>query len=160
MKITLLVLIIAASAVAADENCPMHAKHAQVDQRGDRVMGFSHTKTQHNFRLHRDGGAIEVRANDATDQESIDSIRAHMKEIAKEFAAGEFSKPEEIHARKPDGVEVMRELGDAIRYEYREIERGALVRVTTRDARGIDAVHRFMKFQIEDHRTGDTGKVE
>lgn len=123
-------------------------------------MGFSHAKTKHNFRLYSDGGAIEVRANEASDEESISSIRAHLKEIAKDFAAGKFSKPEEIHARTPDGGDVMKELGDAIHYEYREIERGALVRLTTKDARGIDAVHRFMKFQIDDHRTGDSGKVE
>lgn len=24
----------------------------------------------------------------------------------------------------------------------------------------IEAVHRFLRFQIEDHRTGDSGKVE
>jgi len=26
--------------------------------------------------------------------------------------------------------------------------------------RGIDAVHRFLRFQIDDHHTGDSAKVE
>jgi len=136
-------------------NCPMHAQHTAVDQRGDQVMGFSHEKTKHTFRLLEDGGAIEVRANDGADAESIGLIRAHMKEIAKEFTAGTFTKPEQIHARMPDGVDVIKELGAAVTFEYEELDRGARVRVKTKDARGREAVHAFLRFQIKDHRTGD-----
>lgn len=133
--------------------CPMHAQHTAVDQRGDQVMGFSHEKTKHSFRLLEDGGAIEVRANDAADAESIAAIRAHLQEIAREFAAGEFSKPGEIHGRVPDGVEVMKK--EEISYAYDEIERGGRVQIRVRNARARDAVHAFLKFQIADHRTGD-----
>ena len=140
--------------------CPMHAKHTAVDQRGDTVMGFSHHATKHSFRLLRDGGAIEVRANDAADKESVQQIRTHLQEIAKEFAAGDFAKPGEIHDRTPAGVPVMKELGAAISYRYEEIERGGRVRVITKNARGVEAVHAFLRFQIDDHRTGDSGKIE
>ncbi len=145
--------------------CPMHAQHASaqhtdVDTRGDRVMGFSHETTKHSFRLLADGGAVEVRANDANDRDTIAAIRGHLQEIAKEFAAGKFAKPEEIHARMPDGVDVMKELGQTIAYRYEELERGGRLRMITSDRRGIDAVHRFLKFQIDDHHTGDSGKVE
>ena len=45
-----------------------HAAHgAAVDNRGDKVMGFSHEKTTHHFRLYKDGGAIEVEANSRDD---------------------------------------------------------------------------------------------
>ena len=146
--------------------CPMHAqhmaesKHSDVDTRGDRVMGFSHETTKHNFRLLADGGAVEVRANDAGDTETITAIRGHLQEIAKEFAAGKFAKPEEIHARMPDGVDVMKELDDAIVYRYDELERGGRLRIVTSDKRGVEAVHRFLQFQIGDHHTGDSGHVE
>jgi hypothetical protein len=140
--------------------CPMHAQHTSVDARGDRVMGFSHEMTKHSFRLLADGGAVEVRANDTNDRENITAIRVHLQEIASEFTAGKFTKPEEIHARVPDGVDVMKELNQAIAYRYEEIERGARVRIVTSDKRGLDAVHRFMRFQIDDHHTGDSGKIE
>ena len=145
--------------------CPMHAQHTSaqhtaVDTRGDRVMGFSHETTQHSFRLLADGGAVEVRANDADDRDTIAAIRGHLQEIAREFADGKFAKPEEIHARMPDGVDVMKELNQAIAYRYEELERGGRLRIITSDRRGIDAVHRFLKFQIGDHHTGDSGKVE
>jgi hypothetical protein len=141
-------------------DCPMHAQHTAVDSRGDQVMGFSHTATKHTFRLTADGGAIEVRANDAADVENIAAIRNHLREIAAEFSSGTFTKPEEIHARVPDGVEVMKSLGPAVTYQYEEVDRGARVLVTTKDARGREAVHAFLRFQIGDHRMGDSTTVE
>jgi hypothetical protein len=156
-------------ALATDPaTCPMHAEHmkqsqhssSDVDTRGDHVMGFSHEKTTHAFRVFADGGAVEVRANDEKDAESIAAIRSHLQLIAKEFADGDFAKPQETHARVPDGVPVMKALGAAIEYRYEELERGGRVRITTRDRGGIDAVHAFMRFQIRDHHTADPGKVE
>lgn len=145
---------------ATAQHCPAHAKHTDVDRRGDRVMGFSHEKTKHTFRLFEDGGAIEVRANDPKDAESIARIRAHFKDIEKDFTAGVFTRPEEIHARMPDGADVMRELRAEIRYRYEELPAGARLRVTTKNRRAVEAVHRFLKFQISDHRTGDHTHVE
>src|SRR5258706_2515053 len=85
---------------AEKTSCPMHeqrkapqeAQHHQgVVERGDQVMGFSHEKTAHHFRLYADGGAIEAESNDAQDTASRDEIRGHFAHIATMFAAGEFS---------------------------------------------------------------------
>jgi hypothetical protein len=144
--------------------CPMHAQHTAhhdaVDHRGDHVMGFSHETTKHKFRLFQDGGAVEVRANEDADAETIAAIRKHLQEIAKEFAAGDFAKPKTIHDRVPDGVPVMKELGSRILYQYEELERGGRVRIKTEESRGVEAVHQFLHFQIADHRTGDSLTVE
>lgn len=163
MMNTLLLIL----ALAGDPaTCPMHAEHTAkkhhtaVDHRGDHVMGFSHEKTKHTFRLLADGGAVEVRANDAADAESVKAIREHLQVIAKEFTAGDFTKPGTIHDRVPDGVPVMKELGAAVTYRYEELERGGRVRITTRDRRGLEAIHAFLRFQIDDHRTGDPKKIE
>lgn len=161
--IALATMLAAALALAADDSHHAHhGKHAghDVDQRGDKVMGFSHEKTRHTFRLLADGGAIEVRALDPNDAESVAAIRSHLKEIEKEFAAGKFDKPEQIHARVPDGVDVMTELRGAIRYQYEELAGGARLRIRSSDPRAIEAVHRFLRFQIADHRTGDPVDVE
>ena len=136
-----------------------HQHHEGVDRRGDAVMGFEHAKTAHHFRLHRDGGAIEVTANDAADTASRDRIRAHLREIATAFAEGDFRMPREIHDRVPPGADVMRDRRTAIRYAFEEIERGGRVRITTSDPAALSAVHDFLKFQIEDHRTGDPLEV-
>ena len=127
-------------------NCAM-------EHRGDAVMGFSHEATTHAFKLYDDGGAIEVAANDPQDAKSIEAIRAHLREIAKAFAKGDFAKPKAIHEELPDGAAEMRERRAAIKYDFAETERGGRVRISTSDAKALDAVHRFLRFQIREHHT-------
>ena len=138
-----------------------HDSHAEgVDRRGDRVMGFDHKKTTHHFLLHPDGGAIEVTANDAGDKGSRDQIRKHLGHIAKMFAEGNFKPPMLIHDRVSPGVPVMERLKGEISYEYEEIERGARVSIRTGNPEALRAVHDFLRFQIEDHRTGDSTEAK
>jgi len=149
-------LLLASAAAAAEHDhasCPMHAAHhkADVDRRGDDVMGFSHEKTKHTFTSYDDGGAIEVRALDAKDADSIAMIRKHLDAVAKDFTAGNFAKPEAIHATSPDGAAVMAAKKALIRYQYSDIENGGRVRITTKDPAAIAAVHDFLKFQIAEH---------
>ena len=127
-------------------NCAM-------EHRSDAVMGFSHETTTHAFPLYDDGGAIEVDANDAKDGKSVTAIRGHLREIAKAFAKGDFAKPKAIHEQLPDGAAEMAALRANIKYDYAETERGGRVRITTSDARALDAVHRFLKFQTREHHT-------
>ena len=72
------------------------------------------------------------------------------------FAAGDFSLPMSIHGQVPPGVEVMKERKDVIRFAYAPTAKGGAVRISTRDARALDAVHEFLRFQIEEHQTGDS----
>lgn len=62
-------LLLTMTALMAQED-----HHKGVEQRGDQMMGFSHDKTTHHFRIYADGGAIEVTANDPNDTESRDKF--------------------------------------------------------------------------------------
>jgi hypothetical protein len=133
--------------------------HQGVVERGDHVMGFSHDKTAHHFRLLADGGAIEAQANDAQDTASRDAIRSHFAHIAKMFAAGNFSAPMLIHVQNPPGTSEMKRLRDAIQYKLENTEQGARIRITAKNADALQAVHTFLRFQIADHQTGDSTEV-
>jgi len=61
MKLTILSTFLALACTCYAQST---AHHDAVNQHGDQVMGFSHEKTTHHFRLYADGGAIEVTAND------------------------------------------------------------------------------------------------
>lgn len=137
-----------------------HAHHAAVNERGDKVMGFSHEKTAHHFRLKPDGGMIEVEIKDKADAASRDQIRSHLKHIARKFAVGDFTAPMMIHAQNPPGVPAMKRLKAAIKYQFEETERGGRVRIATGDAKALAAIHEFLRFQISDHKTGDSTEVE
>ena len=150
------VLLLAATLLAQD---PAHDHHSAVDARGDRVMGFSHEKTTHHFRLYEDGGAIEVEANSAADTASRDQIRGHLRHIATMFAAGNFNAPMLIHDQTPPGVPTMQKLKPEISYRFRQTTRGAAVDIVTANREALAAVHEFLRFQISDHRTGDATAV-
>jgi hypothetical protein len=133
--------------------------HHDVEEHGDHVMGFSHDKATHHFRLYADGGAIEVDANDAKDTATRDAIQAHFTHIVKMFAAGDFTAPILIHSQNPPGSETMKRLRDEIQYRLDKISQGARFRITAKNAVALQAVHTFLRFQISDHQTGDSSEV-
>jgi hypothetical protein len=129
---------------------------AGVNARGDHAMGFSHEKSTHHFRLFADGGAIEVAANEPNDSTTTDEIRAHLSHIAKMFNEGDFQVPMFIHNKTPPGVPVMKSKRATISYIFEQIPNGGRVRIATSDNNAVEAIHQFLAFQIDDHRTGDS----
>jgi hypothetical protein len=143
-------------------SCSAHhggSRHDAVDERGDRVMGFDHTKTTHRFVLTPDGGVIDVSANSADDEASREAIRTHLAHIAKMFAEGDFEAPMLIHDQVPPGVPVMKRDRKKIRWTYEDTPAGGRVVAATKDPAALEALHAFLRFQIEDHRTGDSTAV-
>src|ERR1041385_206030 len=153
-SILALLTLVSATFVIAYAQQPKHDE--QMNQRGDHVMGFDHTKTTHHFLLQESGGSIEVTANSSDDVESRDQIRMHLQHIARMFAEGNFNAPILIHDQTPPGVPVMQELKGDIEYNYEVIERGAAVRISTKNATALKAIHDFLRFQIKEHKTGDS----
>ena len=157
--------MIAALILTIGIDCPMHAQHmnaqhaGEVDARHD-TFGMAHDASHHNLRLFKDGGAIELRANVANDSAMIDGIRKHLREIDASFVKNDFSTPMFVHGHWPDGVGEMKRLRRRIEYRYEDVDAGGRIRITATDARALHAIHDFMKFQITEHRTGDTSQVE
>jgi len=147
--------LIGLALLAAGTIAYSQSHHDEVNRRGDHEIGFSHEKTTHHFRLAKDGGAIEVTANDPNDTESRDQIRQHLTHIAMMFSAGNFNAPMLIHDQTPPGVPVMKRLKNQIKYEFEKVESGGRVKISTMNREAIDAVHEFLRFQITDHQTGD-----
>jgi hypothetical protein len=147
------IALLASPALAQSTTTDTHS--AGVDERGDHVMGFDHQKTTHHFRLTKSGGAIEVTANDAGDTESRGAIRGHLGHIARKFSKGDFEAPMLIHDREAPGVRTLQERKGRIRWTYEDMAAGGRIRIQTKDAKTLAAIHNFLRFQIEDHRTGD-----
>lgn len=152
MRHLTLIFLAAALALAQDHQ-------AMVNEHGDHVMGFSHEKTTHHFELSYDGGAIDVRANDAKDTASRDEIRSHFQHIAKMFADGNFEAPMLVHGKNVPGTATMTRLKGQLHWDLLETPRGARINITADNKEALDAVHQFLAFQIEDHQTGDCPMV-
>ena len=136
------------------EECPMHAAHTQMNERGEEGMGFSQTATTHHFYLNESGGVIQVEANESTDMTNRDDIRMHLRHIAHAFQTGDFDIPMFVHDTVPPGVPEMKRLQKHIRYVFEETPRGGRVVISSTDKHALNAIHSFLRFQIEEHKTG------
>jgi hypothetical protein len=165
MKTVIAFLIFGGLQLAAQDmqSCPMHKEHmkeasqhqADVDKHGDEAMGFPHDKTTHHFRLYSDGGAIEVTVNDTKDSQNARAIQSHLTHIVTMFSNGEFYIPMFVHGQVPPGVPVMKDKHAEISYTFEELIAGGRVRIKTTNPDALKAIHEFLRFQIEDHHTGD-----
>jgi hypothetical protein len=137
-----------------------HSHAAGVDRRGDEGMGFSHQTTAHHFTLTGDGGVISAEALDPADTSTRDSIRVHFAHIALAFSTGDFDLPMFIHDRMPPGGDTMKRLSAKISYRTEDTPRGARLVIKTGNAEALAAIHDFLRFQIADHRTGDSPEIQ
>ena len=150
-SICLLVLVFAIAASAQQT-----AHHAGVVSRGDHVMGFSHENTVHHFYLTKNGGIIEALASSCADTKSRKEIHRHFEHIATMFANGDFNAPMLIHNRVPPGVPVMKKLRMQISYQLQDEPAGSRIVISSENAKAVNAIHDFLRFQIRDHQTGDS----
>lgn len=127
------------------------AYHA-VQARGAGVMGVDQYTSRHVFEDLPDGGRIVLERNDARDTADVATIRAHLREIAAQFARGDFAAPFLVHAQTVPGTATMAARRSAITYTAVERPRGAELRIRTRDREALAAVHAFLAFQRSDHR--------
>ena len=169
MKTVIAFLLFGGLQLAAQdmESCPMHkgymkeaAQHqADVGKHGDEAMGFPRDKTTHHFRLYSDGGAIEVTANDTKDYENMRATRSHLTHIVTMFSNGEFSIPMFVHDQVPPGVPVMKDKRAEISYSFEELPAGGRVCIKTTNPDALKSIHDFLRFQIQDHHTGDATEI-
>jgi hypothetical protein len=169
MKTVIAFLLFGGLQLAAQDmqSCPIPKEHmkgaaqhqADVEKHGDEAMGFSHDKTTHHFHLYSDGGAIVVIVNDIKDSQNMQAIRSHLTHTATMFSNGEFSVPMFVHDQVPPGVPVMKEKRTEISYTFEELPSGGTVRIKTTNPDALKAIHDFLRFQIEDHNTGDPTEI-
>ena len=156
MKLATSALVIAVAATAGAQTTQ---HHPDVNSRGTRVMGFDQEKTAHHFYLYPDGGAIDVSVKVPADTTNLDAIRAHLPHIAMMFGQGRFDAPMLVHDSQVPGTPEMTRLKDRLTYRFVETPLGGRVDILTKDPDALAAVHRFLRFQIADHQTGDSTDI-
>jgi hypothetical protein len=139
----------------SQEECPMHATHTHMNERGEKGMGFSQTATTHHFLLNSNGGVIQVEAKDSADSTNRNQTRMHLGHIAKAFQSGDFDIPMFVHDNVPPGVPGMKRLRKDIQYSFAETPNGGRVVISSANKEALEAIHQFLRFQIEEHNTGD-----
>jgi len=156
-------LVLSSLLIVPSRLVAQHDAHAHSDMHGDSafhamqarghdVMGVDQYTSVHRFDALADGGRIELQ-RDRDDSVGVATIRAHLRSIARAFAAGDFTAPAEVHRETVPGVGTMRAHRAAIRYAVTDLPRGAALRIRSADPEAVAAVHRFLAFQRRAHRT-------
>jgi hypothetical protein len=140
-----------------EEHQAQMKREAELKARGAQAMGFDQDAARHHFVLTETGGAIEVGAANPDDRATRDAVRNHLRQIARDFAAGVFDAPFATHGEVPDGVPTLPRLAAAIRHRYEERPDGARVSIVASSPEALAAVHAFLRYQIREHKTGDPG---
>lgn len=123
----------------------------EVAASGARVMPFDLERTTHGFDKTADGGVQRVVAKDAADARQIALIRAHLREIAAAFAAGDFGDPASIHGEDMPGLAVLREAEGRLSVTYADERAGGRIDYTGADADVRAAIHAWFDAQLADH---------
>jgi hypothetical protein len=83
----------------------------------------------------------------------------HLEHIAQAFQNGDFDIPMFVHDTIPPGVPEMKNLRKNIRYSFEDTLNGGRVVIASADKDALDAIHRFLRFQIGEHKTGDSTEI-
>src|ERR1044072_5280376 len=137
--------------ISHDAHLAQMQKDAELKKRGAAAMGFDQDATTHHFLLTSDGGIIDVAVTQASDTSNRDAIRAHLKDIAAEFARGDFAKPFATHGEVPPGVKTMQQRLKAIAFHYEDTPAGGRVVIRTEDGKARNAIREFLRYQIREH---------
>ena len=100
------------------------------------------------------GGRIELQRGADEPEEHARRIRDRLRSLVLALRTGDFSTPAFAHMSAVPGATTMAERHDMIRYLYRELPRGAEVRITTNDRIALRAVQDFVTFQRMEHAAG------
>jgi hypothetical protein len=142
----------ARSGKASDSARAADSAFAALQARGRGVMGVDQYTSAHVFEDLPDGGRIVLDRDEARDTTGVATIRAHMRDIAGQFARGDFTNPGLVHARDVPGTAVMAARASTLLYTASDRPRGAEVRIRSVDPEAVKAVHEFLAFQRSDHR--------
>jgi hypothetical protein len=122
----------------------------------EEVASFDQEKSTCHFKLLPDGGVIEITANDLSDVATRNAIQQQVVKIAGMLTEGNFAIPMFVHQQQPPGIDTMKRLKSELSYTPENLPNGGRVRITTSNPAARNTVYDFLRFEIQEHKTGDS----
>ena len=123
----------------------------QMMQRGAIAMGFDQSKIAHEFSTTKNGGQIKITALDEKDNNTINQIKSHTRDIQNDFTEGNFTKPLFIHAESVPGTDAMTQNKDQIQYKIQDLKNGSILLLITNNSSLVSSINQFMTYQSTEH---------
>ncbi len=137
---------------SADTTATPDTAFQAMDHRHGDAVGADPAALSHEFVAVPAGGdVILVRKSD--DDMTTGQIRAHLDSIASSFRRGDFAVPGFVHGKPVSGTDVMQAKRQSITYTVDSLPNGGALRIRSRDAEALKAIHSFIEFQVAEHRT-------
>jgi hypothetical protein len=143
--------LIVALAACGSADTELAERQEAVADVGAQVMPFDLELTTHVFTDTATGGIQDVVADDPTDDANISLIRAHLRDEATKFQAGDFSDPEAIHGPDMPGLTTLKDRYDEIAVDLSSSESGATITYDAGDPALVQAIHDWFQAQTSDH---------
>ena len=120
------------------------------------MASFDQEKSVRHFKLLPDGGVIQITANDPSDLATRNVIQQQVVKIAGMFTEGNFAIPMLVGQQQPPGIDTMKRLKSELSYSPENLPNGGRVQITTANSEALNAVHDFLRFEIQEYKTGDS----
>ncbi|MCC8402487.1 aspartate carbamoyltransferase [Paraburkholderia sp. MMS20-SJTN17] len=145
------VVLVGAAILSSPSHAEITARQRDVAQHGADVMPFSLAATTHIFSKTADGGIQQV-VTKHQDPKQVALIRGHLAVIARQFSAGDFEAPEQIHGNDMPGLATLRTAKPGeLQISYRDLPNGGELVYRTHEPRLVAALHAWFDAQLADH---------
>ena len=135
-----------------------HSSPQDAVRTGTDLASLDPEKTVSLFQIVVDGGVQEVVARDASDQEQVALIRAHLHRQAKKFSGGDFSDAANLHAEEMAWVADLKAGAEEIDVRYADLASGARIRYTATKPALVSALHSWLMAQAADRERQTPGR--
>lgn len=126
-----------------------------LNTRFSKALGTDTNKVVQHYYLVKNGGVIEFTAKDPNDNATISAVQKYLDAQKDLFEKGKTDADADVHGKVPDGLPVLKRLRNEITFFAVKSDSGAALRMFSINDQARQAIQDFMKFQINEHKTGD-----
>ncbi len=129
-------------------------------QRFSKALGVDVNKVVQHYYLVKNGGVIEYTARSDGDRATVAAVQKFLDNQKLLFEKGKSDTDFEVHGKVPDGIPAMKRLRNEITFFSTKTENGAVLRMFSMNPEARDAIQTFLKFEIAEHKTGDSPTID
>jgi hypothetical protein len=123
---------------------------------------YDRDRVVHHFYLSPDGGIMTLAVKDAADTETRKAVRAYVQRVSQLIVVGNLDRLREQFGQGMPGLDRIAEARArkaTITVRSSTPDEGSHIVFTSADPGALQGLHEFLRFQIEDLKTGDSKEV-
>ncbi len=131
------------------------SREIELNSRFSKALGVDANKIVQHYYLVKNGGVIEFAAKDSSDNAAISAVQKYFETQKDLFEKGRNDADADVHGKIPDGMLILKKLRNEITFFAVKNEDGGALRMFSTNDQARQAIQDFLKFQINEHKTGD-----